>query len=622
MTAAEVLRGAALRARANDMAGALAEAEHGLAAHPFDPALLAFAALAALRVGETDKGIALLRRQLAAVPGDAAARINLATALARGGRNAEALAVARDHGGHPRLARLAGFLLQDAGEPAGAAAAYAAALAADPGDFESWNNLANCRSALGELSAAAAAFERAINAAPQVPAEVFINLCELLAKMDNREGRLRAAEEAVRRHPDHAGAQLALGLAMAAAGRTEAALETLGRAARREEEFGEAGIEYGLLLENTNRLDALEALVARAEARSDAPEIAFLKAWALRRRERFADAAREAARIPATINPIRTAQLRAEIADRTGDPATAWREFSRMNRAVAEAFPARDEPSYRQRIETETAALAPLPSLDARPCPGERPDPVFIVGFPRSGTTLLNTLLSALPELEVLEEQPFLGEVEAAFPGLAAETAALRVAAARARYFELAEAAHPAAAGRRIVDKHPLHMTHLPTIRRLFPDAAIVFVERHPCDVVLSCYMANFVMNSAMRSFTDIEEAARTYDAVMANWERALELVPVPVHRLRYELLVADIESEMRALLDRLGLPWRDAVLDNQEAARGRGLIRTASYAQVGQPLYARAAGRWQRYRRWLEPVLPLLRPWAERMGYQVPPSP
>ena len=98
-----------------------------------------------------------------------------------------------------------------------------------------------------------------------------------------------------------------------------------------------------------------------------------------------------------------------------------------------------------------------------------------------------------------------------------------------------------------MVDKYPLHMARMPLIHRLFPDAKIIFVERHPCDAVLSCFMANFQLNQAMRSFTDLEEAARLYDAVFDAWTRAETLLPLDVHRVRYERMVADLEGEMRA---------------------------------------------------------------------------
>ena len=225
-----------------------------------------------------------------------------------------------------------------------------------------------------------------------------------------------------------------------------------------------------------------------------------------------------------------------------------------------------------------------------------------------------------MPQLHVLEEQPVLFAVENALGGedrLAVLTSE-EANALRRLYFEALDRIQPAPPGTKVVDKFPLHMAQMPLIHRLFPEAKVIFVERHPCDVVLSCFMASFQLNRAMRSFTDLEEAALTYDAVFEAWTRATSLLPISVHRVRYERMVEDLESEMRALIDFLELPWDPRVLDNRSSAAKREHILTASYSQVTEPIYRRSAGRWERYRTQLEPVLPILAPWAERMGYTI----
>lgn len=614
--AAPHLARAAEALRAGDFPRVFALAEEGLAVFPREPALLGLAALAALRLDRQSDAVALLRRQLEAAPGDRAARFNLATTLAGLGSHAEALALASDYAGHAKLARLAGYLHQSQEQWPAATEAYGEAVRLAPDDWESWNNLGNCCVAAGNREIAVGAFENAINRAPGLGLpEIFHNLSRAFDPVRDRDRRLYAAEEAVRRFPDHLGAKVELGLAQAAAGRMDLAEATLSEAAAHEEGFGEARLELGLLYENLNRLDELDAHVARCEGLGAADELNFLKAWSLRRRDRFAEAKLIADHIPETINPIRTAQLRAEIAERLGEPEAAFDQFAAMNRASAAALVPPPGATYREAIMARSAAMsAPPPPVPTEP--GSPPDPVFIVGFPRSGTTLLDTLLTALPQLQVFEEQPMLTRVEEQFPDIATGADPARLAVARRRYFEVAETLEGPANGRRIVDKMPLHLTHMPVIHQLFPRASIVLVERHPCDAVLSCFMANFTLNHAMRSFTDLEEAARTYDAVFANWTRAVELMPLQHHAVRYERMIADLEAEMRALIAFLGLEWHDAVLDNQASAARRGAVRTASYAQIGQPLYGRAVGRWERYRSQLEPVLPILTPWIERMGY------
>lgn len=610
------LRTAAEALRRRDFAAAHAISSAALTGAPTEPALLGITALALLQLDRREEAIPLLRRQVAMAPQDKAARFNLATLLTATGAAAEAKALVLDHGGHPGLARLAGYFHQQDGAIPLAAAAYRAAIEAAPQDWESWNNLGNALAAMGDRAGAIDAFENAINRVPPpgLP-ELFLNLSQTLSAVTDREKRLHTAEEAARRFPDNQTVRIELGLAQAAADRRDLAEQTLRQAAAVEGYFGEARLELGLLLENDNRLDELDAHIAECDALDPRPELAFLKAWSHRRRNRFEQADIEAQRIPDTINPIRTAQVRAEVAERLGRSDEAFEQFTLMNRAARLAHPPEPGPSYHEMIVAQTAAMAP-PLAAVPAIAGAPQDPVFIVGSPRSGTTLLDTLLTALPELQVFEERATLSTVEHEFPDLDRETDPTRVIAARKRYFEIAASLQGEAAGRRVVDKMPLHMTHMPVIQRLFPAADVVLVERHPADAVLSCFMANFSPNFAMQSYTDLPIAAQTYAAVFENFARARELLPLRVHEVRYERMIADLEGEMRPLLNFLGLPWRDAVLDNQASAAKRTTVRTASYAQIGEPLYQRAVGRWERYAAHLAPVMPTLQPWISRLGY------
>lgn len=614
-----LLRAVAERLRAGDFAAADAQARLVLAAEPNSLPALAMGALAALRLGRRNEAEALMRRQLVLTPDDRAVRGNLATLLVETGCHDEALVLARDHGGHHRLARLAGWLHQQAGDAAAAEEAYEAAVTAEPRDFEAWNNLGNLRAERGDRSGAAEALERAVSLGANSP-EIFLAWCQVLTGVENRTKRLRAAEEGLRRFPGHHELEIERALALAFDWRMDEAIEALRAAVANEATFGSAHVELGLLYENLTRLNDLDALLAEAEERGlEVPEMDFLRAWSLRRKDRYEEAATYAARIPASISPLRTAQLKGEIADRLGEADRAFAAFSAMNRSSVEHAPPPPGPTYREMLE---ASLSGLPALAALPPPpaisdGMR-DPAFIVGFPRSGTTLLDTLLGAYDELQVFEEQPMLSEVRDECPELAALTDARRIADARAHYRDAAERHGGPAEGRRILDKHPLHMASVPEIHRMFPRADIILVERHPCDAVLSCFIANFTLNRAMRSFTDLEEAARTYDVLFTHWERATELLAVCVHRVRYERMVADLEAEMRPLVDFLGLDWRDEVLDNQRLAKARGVVRTASYAQIGKPIYSHARERWRRYRKHMEPVLPILAPWVEKLGYEL----
>jgi tetratricopeptide (TPR) repeat protein len=510
------------------------------------------------------------------------------------------------------LARLRaeGYRLQALGRHAEAAERYAAVVAGAPEDWQIWNNLGNARRAAGDAEGGLAALAKA---AALSPGEIGVqfNFAAALAEAGRVEEAAEALLKAAAHLPDEAPALLDLARALSALVRYDEAESLYRRASTHEASW----LERAQMLERSNRLDRLPALIA--EARERGLDLPYLDALALDRAGRAREALEKALANPADEAPERRAALIGRLADKAGEADLAFEAYAEMNALAAAAAPgARGEAAaYRAHV----AALADMLTDDYaarwRPlAPGTRPSPVFLVGFPRSGTTLLDTLLMGHPELNVLEEVPLLERAAAALgdfarlPGLGeAETERLR-----GLYFE----ALGPADGRIVVDKLPLNLLGAPLIHRLFPDARFVFAARHPCDVVLSCFMQPFDLNPAMANFLDLADAARLYALALAFWERARAVLPLDVHTVRYEDLVEDKEGEMRALLAFLGLPWHERVLDNQGTAIERGPIKTPSYAQVAQPIYKRARGRWERYRAQMAPVLPILAPWAEKLGY------
>ena len=605
--------------KAGNFPAALAAAETALAEAEDRAPLLAFAGLAAQRMGEPGKAIGHLRELLALNPADNATRSNLAKALVESGALEEALAIA-EGGTTPSLARIEGYVRQEQGDYAGAVDAYRRVLAQEPNDSASLNNLGNALAELGEVDEAITAFELAITHAPQ-EVELYLNLANVLRQADRGTERLKVARDAAALAPDNRFVLTELALAHAHDDDFDLALALLEDVSRKFPEFGESQLELGRLYESFNRIDDLTALVEQFAHADAPPETGLLSAWLAQRTGRFEDAARLAAGIPETIHPMRRLHLIGSIEERRGNADAAFAAFEDMNRAaLADAPPARAG-SYREsilrRLPDWTEAWA------ARWTPGPSPDdaardPIFLVGFPRSGTTLLDTMLMGIRDLSVLEERPMvatlarvLGDRDLA--GLSDDA----ILALRKDYFKLARD-HGWDDTKWLVDKQPLNMVHAPLIHRLFPAASFILAERHPYDVVLSCFMANFRLNFAMRSFTGLEEAARTYDAVFTAWETAVTLLKIPFRTVRYERLVVDPGGELRPLVEGLGLDWSDDLADHTGTARTRGRVRTASYAQIGEPLYTRARYRWKRYALQLAPIIPILQPWAEGLGYEV----
>lgn len=243
--------------------------------------------------------------------------------------------------------------------------------------------------------------------------------------------------------------------------------------------------------------------------------------------------------------------------------------------------------------------------------------PIFLVGFPRSGTTLLEQVLSAHSQLVCIEEREHLALAAAevaAEPDRLASLSDGEVQAIRDEYWKRVNA--ETKVGKRIVvDKLPLNIIFLPLIRRVFPDAKILFALRDPRDVVLSCFQQRFGMNAAMVQFLQLETAATYYDKVMSLGLLCRERLGLHVCEVRYEGVVADLESVARSVTDFLDLPFEPAMLTPDATAKKRN-INTPSARQVIEPIYTRSLARWKRYARELEPVLPGLSDWAVRLGY------
>lgn len=258
-----------------------------------------------------------------------------------------------------------------------------------------------------------------------------------------------------------------------------------------------------------------------------------------------------------------------------------------------------------------------------------RPAPAFLVGFPRSGTTMTEQVLAAHPGLVTSDEQDFLGfvrgelrklirDVEAEdVPRLLARLDLEQVRALRRVYREqIHEALGPAPDGGRHVDKLPLNLVHLPLVCTLFPDAPVIVALRDPRDVCLSCLMQWFALNPGMRNFLTLEGTAGYYAQVMDLWLHVRDMLPLPFVEIRYEDTVHDLEIQARRLLDLLGLAWDPGVLEFHEKARER-YIRTPSFAAVTEKVHTRAVGRWRNYETHLAPVMEVLRPFVEAFGYE-----
>jgi tetratricopeptide (TPR) repeat protein len=251
----------------------------------------------------------------------------------------------------------------------------------------------------------------------------------------------------------------------------------------------------------------------------------------------------------------------------------------------------------------------------------------ILCGHPRSGTTLLEQVLDSHPDALTAEETHILHD-EAYLPlsrGFSAEASVLevlesapvsRLRQSRESYFRFTELFLGRTRGdKMLVDKNPALNTLIPAAVRIFPEAKFLIALRDPRDVCLSCFMQSLSPNPVSSAYLSLEGTVTQYLSVMGFWRTLLPRLRNPFLEVRYEELVDDLEGASRKVLGFLGIPWDERVLRFDEHARSKSL-RSPSYAEVIKPVSKRAVGRWQHYRRHLEPYLGRLEPMMKALGY------
>ncbi len=659
MTITDRLRAAYAAYAKGDFATAKVQGEAALGAQPSNPAVLQLLGVVSCQTGALRQGADYLRRALANGGDTSDNRINLARALLDLGDTDEAARICAegDLAGSSELQAMQAQILKAQGRTTEASWAYEKLVSDNPRDFSAWNNLGNARHEAGDLEGALQAFQHARLIDPK-SSLVHTNMGRVMISKDRYEEACLLLEKAVLLSPKDPALLLELGRTLTSINHVEAGLRALGEAARLDSSdpkiflaiavalmdiennaqaenalrfaikadprFIPGYLNLGILLEKANRTDELRSLIAAATGAGLAgDELDYLRALLLSRdgdRAAALDLVRDLQ--SSAINPSIKAQFAGQLADRLGRADDAIRFYEDMNAAQAQSPMGMgvDRSAYQRAIAALNAqtTAAWFADWQASPPPADRPSPAFLVGFPRSGTTLLDTILMGHSDTHVLEELPIIENLAKSLGDMDAIRTldAAAVANLRQQYFTELDKRSPPPPGSLVIDKNPLSMIRVPLIHRLFPDAKIILAMRHPCDVVLSCYIQNFKPTEAMASFLDLANASRTYDRIFQYWETCRDVFPIDIHMLRYEAMVSDPGKATLPLFDFLVLEWQDAVLDHQKTAAARGFIRTPSYAQVMEPIYSSASGRWKRYEAQMREVLPILAPWVERYGY------
>ena len=249
--------------------------------------------------------------------------------------------------------------------------------------------------------------------------------------------------------------------------------------------------------------------------------------------------------------------------------------------------------------------------------------PVFLIGFPRSGTTLLDTILRSHPDIDVLEEKPLINSVEqiikSKFKYSLNELHKLSMDELdflRNHYLEILENNCDNKSAKILIDKFPFQTVCLPLINLLFPDSKIIFTHRNPYDTVLSCFQQSFEPNNAMANFRSIESASRIYDLTMSFWLDYKEKLKLKYVTSKYEDLIEDFDKHILKILDFLDVSWDENIKNYRNTAHERMKINTPSSSQVVQPLYKSSIDKWKNYEKYFNNSNRYLHKWISYFKY------
>ncbi|MBB4313213.1 tetratricopeptide repeat-containing sulfotransferase family protein [Roseospira marina] len=542
------------------------------------------------RLGQRDTALGVFAETAKRAPRFGRARVAYGTALMEAGRFDDAEAEARAARALDRrdaaALSLLGRVLTRAGRPSEAIAPLEAVAARAKNDPGAANDLAMALSAAGRREEAIAVWQKATERAGTGPGavELGVNLAGALLAEQRADAAETVLRDLLARVPDHIGARLTLGDALQRQGRFDAARAAFSAVLEREP--GNVGALRGLAKSGTVAAgDPMLEALRTAAAEPDQPESARIEIL-------FA--------------------LGKGLDDAGADPAAVFGALAEANARQGAGRPD-DIPARTALVDRSIDVFTPdlFESLAALGNPSERP--VFIVGMPRSGTSLVEQMIASHPAAVGAGELGVMPNVErtlreglgGGYPAGLANVPGPQLADGAARVLAELDAAAQRAGkpeALRVTDKLPDNAMRLGLIALLFPRARVIVCRRDPMDTGLSLFQQNFSDGIPYANGLETIGAAMVqHDRLMAHWRAVLPLWTLTVD---YETLVTDLEGEGRRMIDFLGLPWDDAVLRFHETERA---VYTASKWQVRQPVFTHSVGRWRRYAKQLEPLRAVL---------------
>ena len=493
-----------------------------------------------------------------------------------------------------------------------------------------WKVLGAVLKQMGKINESLVASQKSVQLEPQ-DSEANNNLGITLKELDRLDEAEASYRKAIALKPDYAGAHNNLGATLHELGRLDEAEASYRKAIALKPDYAEAHLNLCELLEKMNRIDEISFIIRNASRKTLEKKADFLYYEALTefRKENYKTADELIKKI--NINELLekrqsvAMKLQGDLYHYKKDYSAAFEAYKSQNKHVKDSLEYKRQDSEKYFIQ-QREVVVQIKQLqeDSSYKSVIKPrwiQPSFLIGFPRSGTTLLDTILRTHSNIDVLEELPMLTKMKARLgyvPTISMIENMDNTAVEIASGFYLEELKKHIEVGKNqiIIDKLPLNILELPLINQIFPEASFILALRHPLDCILSCWMQNFKLNPAMANMVELKRIVDFYDTAMSVLKLSKERYSLDIHRIRYEDLVLDFEENVTNLLTFLGLEWEEELRNYQKTALAREKINTPSHSQVIKPIYKTASYRWKNYEKYLNPFKRQLEPWLRDYGY------
>ena len=499
-----------------------------------------------------------------------------------------------------------------------------------PNYSEAFYNLGNTLTVKGDFRKAINAFKKAIELKPDY-FDALNNLGATYNLYKDYSNAFKSISKALKIRPNIADAYNNLGTAELNLENESEAIKSYNKAIKIDPKFVLAYSNLCGLYERSNQLKKLKETINKAENEglSGNEEIKFRRGQLNSRNKDYKNSTLYLEEVDDTKisnkMKIDKYELLGKDYDKIKHYKKAFNCFKKSNSLVSSSVESQlyNPKNYQNEVSQLIRSYSKIKKLEwENKIENEIISPVFLVGFPRSGTTLLDNILSSHPNISTLEEKPMIAMVKKSLNKLASYENLKKLNLHDLQNLQkiyLDELTkylpNETLIGKVFIDKLPLSIIDISLILRIFPKAKFILAIRHPLDCILSCFMQTFNLNDAMANFLNLKNTAELYNKSMKLFDIYESIFKLDLHLIKYENLIFSLKDETTKLLNFLDLNWEKEV-DNYRSNTLNKKINTPSYNQVTEKIYTRASGRWKNYKNEMHDIMPIMQFWIEKWGY------